>query len=212
MQCLPSRSIDFVLTDPPYLVRYKSRDGRSIANDVEQDWLLPAFEEVYRLLKPDNFAVSFYGWPKCDVFMDAWRQVGFRIVGHFVFVKSYSSSTGFLAYQHENAFLLAKGNPPKPENPIPDVLPFKYSGNRLHPTQKPVQPLRELIGHLSKPGETVLDPFAGSASTAVAAHLEGREFVAIEKVQEYFDIAQTRLSKTKPRPVERPVKKAAAGR
>lgn len=51
MQSLPDNSIDFILTDPPYLVRYQDRDGRSIRNDSNSDWLVPAFYECHRVLK-----------------------------------------------------------------------------------------------------------------------------------------------------------------
>jgi adenine-specific DNA-methyltransferase len=207
MRCMPSRSVDFILTDPPYLVDYKSRDGRQISNDKDGDWLLPAFQEAFRLLKPDSFCVSFYGWSKCDRFMAAWRQADFRIVGHLTFVKSYSSKQAFLSYHHESAFLLAKGRPAEPEHPISDVLEFKYTGNKLHPTQKPTGPLRQLIQSFSKPGDVVFDPFAGSGSTAVAARLEGREFLTVEKMPEYFEIAQKRLQKVADKPVKRQVPK-----
>ena len=210
MRCLPSRSVDFILTDPPYLVNYRSRDGRSIANDNDDAWLVPAFEEAFRVLKPDSFCVSFYGWNRVELFASAWRQAGFRIVGHLVFVKSYSSKRTFVSYCHENAYLLAKGNPDTPEDPIRDVLEFKYTGNKSHPNQKPVGALRTLIRAFSKPGATILDPFSGSGSTAIAARLEGREFVAIELDRQYFDIAQQRLEKLGTRPARhlRPVKKA----
>lgn len=203
MRCMPSRSVDLMLTDPPYLVNYQSRDGRSIANDVESDWLQPVFTEAYRLLKTNSFAISFYGWTKVDEFMAAWRQAGFRIVGHLVFVKKYASSKSFLAYQHESAFLLAKGSPAKPAEPLGDILEFRYTGNKLHPTQKPVAPLRQLIRSFSKSGDVVLDPFAGSGSTAVAAFFEKREFLTIEKMPEYFDIAHKRLDKTFKTPIKR---------
>jgi hypothetical protein len=51
----------------------------------------------------------------------------------------------FLKYQHEQAYLLAKGNPTLSENPISDVIDMPYSGNKLHPTQKPVATLKPLI-------------------------------------------------------------------
>ena len=38
-----------------------------------------------------------------------WREVGFRVVGHLTFIKRYASTERFLRYQHENAYLLAKG-------------------------------------------------------------------------------------------------------
>lgn len=64
-----------------------------------------------RVLKPDSFAVSFYGLPKADRFLTAFRAAGFRVVGHFVFPKRYTSKTQFVRYQHEAPYLLAKGNP-----------------------------------------------------------------------------------------------------
>lgn len=71
MRRMPPRSVDFILTDPPYLVRYKDRSGRSIANDDNADWMEPAFAEMYRVLKNDSLAVSFYGWTQTDRFMGA---------------------------------------------------------------------------------------------------------------------------------------------
>jgi adenine-specific DNA-methyltransferase len=70
MQAMQSQSVDFILTDPPYVARYRSRDGRKVANDA----------------------------------------AGFRPVGHIMFRKRYASSVRFLRYQHEAAYLLAKGN------------------------------------------------------------------------------------------------------
>src|SRR5580700_11478383 len=117
----PAESIDFILTDPPYITRYKSRDGRTVPNDDNDAWLKPAFAEMHRVLDRDSFCVSFYGWPKADRFMQAYRAAGFRVVGHLMFPKRYASSTRFVQYQHESAHLLAKGNPRAPEKPIADV-------------------------------------------------------------------------------------------
>lgn len=142
MRQMPARSVDFILTDPPYLVRYKSRDGRSIANDDNADWLEPASRAMFRVLKNDSLAVSFYGWTQTDRFMSAWRAAGFRIVGHIVFRKRYASRARFVSYTHESAYVLAKGRPVLPAHPPADVIDFPYSGNRLHPTQKPVAALK----------------------------------------------------------------------
>ncbi len=106
---LPARSVDFILTDPPYLVNYRDRDGRSIQNDDNADWLEPAFREAYRVLKPNSFMVSFYALNRTDKFLAAWRSAGFYVAGHLVFRKRYASKSRFLRYQHEQAYLLAKG-------------------------------------------------------------------------------------------------------
>ena len=170
-------SVDFVLTDPPYVVNFRDRGGRSVANDDNADWLRPAFAQIYRVLKPNSLCVSFYAWNRINLFTDAWREAGFRLVGHIVFRKSYASSTGYMHYQHESAYLLAKGRPQLPAEPISDVLEFRYTGNRLHPTQKPVCALKQLIGAFCPPGGIVLDPFAGSGSTLVAAKAARPPFI-----------------------------------
>lgn len=191
---IPSNSVNLVLTDPPYLVGYKDRSGRSIQNDKDDAWLKPAFAELYRVLKKDSFAVSFYGWPHIDRFMAAWKAAGFRIAGHLVFPKRYTSTTRHLRYQHEQAYLLAKGWPKEPTYPIGDVIDFVYSGNKLHPTEKPVSALLPLVETFSKPGDVVLDSFAGSGSSLAAAKSLRRKFIGIELDAEYHRLASERLA------------------
>jgi DNA modification methylase len=193
LRSLPAGRADFVLTDPPYLVRYCSRDGRTIANDADGSWLFPAFAEIFRILPRDGFCVSFYGWSQADRFIGAWRRAGFRLGGHFSFPKAYASTERFLRYHHESAYLLLKGNPPRPSVCIPDVIAWKYSGNRLHPTQKPLCVLTPLIESFSRPGGLVVDPFCGSGSTLLAAKLAGRRFLGIELDAQYCAIARKRL-------------------
>lgn len=190
---LPDASVDFVLTDPPYLVRYKDNSGRSVANDDNSRWMFPAFYEMFRVLKPNSYCFSFYGWLQADRFMSAWWECGFQPVGHFAFVKNYASKVKHCQGRHETAYLLAKGNPPPPARPPTDVLPWKYTGNRLHPTQKPVLSLAPLIEAYCKPGGLVLDPFAGSGSTGIAALLHRRRCLLIEKEAAHYKTACTRI-------------------
>ncbi|WP_341869948.1 DNA methyltransferase [Enterobacter hormaechei] len=131
MSRFPSRAVDFILTDPPYLVGYKDRTGRTLAGDNSPEWLQPACHEMYRVLKNDSLMVSFYAWNRADLFINAWKSAGFRIVGHIVFAKSYASKSTFVGYAHESAFLLAKGRPKTPERPIHDVIPWQYTGKRV---------------------------------------------------------------------------------
>ena len=193
MRQLSSGSVDFVLTDPPYLAHYRSRDGRTVANDDNANWLKPAFAEIFRVLQRDSFCISFYGWHQADKFIAAWREAGFRLAGHLTFTKRYPSTERFLQYHHENAYLLAKGNPPQPAERIPDVLEWRYSGNKLHPTQKPLCILTPLVQSFSRPGDVVLDPFCGSGSTLVVARQLGRRYIGIELSKTYFDLAEQRL-------------------
>lgn len=197
---LPAKSADFILTDPPYLVNYRDRSGRSVPNDGDDAWLRPAFAEMFRVLKPDSFAVSFYGWPSADKFLHAYRAAGFRVVGHLMFPKRYASSTGFVKYQHESAHLLVKGTPWSTVTTISDVIEWNYTGNTLHPTQKPVEALMKLIDAFCPVGGLVLDPFAGSGSTLAAARMLNRCWLGIELDARYFDIACTRLQQGEPLP------------
>ncbi|MCX6549708.1 MAG: DNA methyltransferase [Acidobacteria bacterium] len=65
---------------------------------------------------------------------------------------------------------------------------------RVHPTQKPLALMRELVGLYSNEGETILDPFMGSGTTLVAAKQLGRKAIGIEISREYCDIAIRRLA------------------
>jgi site-specific DNA-methyltransferase (adenine-specific) len=195
LSSIPARTVDFILTDPPYIVGYRSRDGKSVVNDDNSRWLYPAFANMYRVLKPGGFCVSFYGWNKADLFLGAWRSAGFRPVGHLVFRKRYASTSRFLRYEHECAYLLAKGNVAQPAHPIPDVIDWVYTGNRLHPTQKPVEVLRPLIESFAPVRGVVLDPFCGSGSTLVAARDTGRSFIGIELDRGHHGTASIRLQR-----------------
>jgi adenine-specific DNA-methyltransferase len=190
---MPAASVDMVLTDPPYLVRYQSRDGRGVPNDDTDSWLVPAFAELYRVLRRDRFCVSFCGFTQAERFIAAWKTAGFRVLEHLVWRKRYPSSTGFVRRYHEQAYLLAKGTPRRPQTLIPSVLEWRYTTNALHPTQKPVGALMPLIMAFSQIGDVVLDPFAGSGSTAAAAAMLGRHYIAIELSSEYAKIAHQRL-------------------
>ena len=190
-------NVDFILTDPPYVTSYKpfkNNNGQRVQNDDNAGWLEESFAQMYRVLKPDACAISFYGWPKIDLFSSAWRRVGFRMGGHIVFRKPYASQSAYVQYRHESAYLLLKGKPPLPKKPVPDVLDWTYTSNKLHPTQKSVRVLAPLIEAFTKPGDLVLDPFAGSGSTCVAALHLGRKTLGIEIDPEHHKMASRRLA------------------
>lgn len=194
LRSLPSASVDLVVTDPPYFVNYKDRSGRSIANDSDPSSVLGAFDDVHRVLRPNTYCISFYGWSAADAFVTAWKRAGFRIVGHIVWHKGYASRRGVLNARHEQAYVLTKGRPQNPAQPLDDVLPWEYSGNRIHPTEKAVSILTPLIRTFSQRGGLVLDPFSGSGSTLVAAALTGRNYLGIEMESTYVEHARRRLA------------------
>ena len=79
------------------------------------------------------------------------------------------------------------------ENYPRDVLRFDMDTKTVHPTQKPVDLFRYLIRTYTNPGETILDNCMGSGTTAVAALLEGRNFIGFEMDAGYVEFANRRL-------------------
>lgn len=199
MREMPSGSVDLVVTDPPYLVNYVSRDQRRFANDNPRDasWLPATTQEIYRVLKDDSFFVCFYGWHTVDQFLAAWRNAGFRTLEQLVWVKDYPSSVGTVSRYHEAAYVLAKGRPPRPQLVLKSVLEWQYTGNTLHPSQKPLLAVLPLILAYSQKGEIVLDPFTGSGTIPVAAQLAERQYIGIELDPTYARIAEERLQKNR---------------
>lgn len=79
---------------------------------------------------------------------------------------------------------------------VPNFVSFNSkAGNRLHPTEKPVELLRYLTELFSNPGEIILDPFAGSASTGETALLTNRKAVLVERDEDFFEKGSRRLEK-----------------
>lgn len=70
---------------------------------------------------------------------------------------------------------------------------MKHKEKREHPTQKPEKLIRKIIEDYSEEGQTIFDPFLGSGTTAVACINTGRNFIGIEKDEDYFEIAQRRI-------------------
>ena len=190
-------SFDFVLTDPPYLVNYRGRwdgDREAIVGDLHDNWLEPTSAELWRVLKPDTFCVSFYGWPQCDRFVGVWKALGFRLVSHLAFVRNVWGLGRFTRGQHETAFLLAKGQPRLPERGISDVVEWQREAHAFHPNQKPVEALYPLLAAFAPENGLVLDPFLGSGSTLRAAKDMGLRAVGIEIDEHYCRRAAARLA------------------
>jgi site-specific DNA-methyltransferase (adenine-specific) len=75
---------------------------------------------------------------------------------------------------------------------FPSLCPFP-KGNILHPTQKPTELMRYLVRTYTNRGDVVLDPCCGSGTTCLAAMLEGRKSIGIEKDEQYAKIAINRI-------------------
>lgn len=83
-------------------------------------------------------------------------------------------------------------------NPDNIIMKGALSGEMgLHPTQKPLNLMKALIELTTKEGHIVCDPFCGSGTTIIAAHLLNREYIGMELNQDYYQIAQKRLRESK---------------
>lgn len=194
LQKIPERTIDLAVTDPPYLVNYRDRSGRSLKNDDNPDGVLPVFAPMARAMKADSYVICFAGWNALPRFSTAWEAAGLKIVSEIIWTKQYVSRRSYTQYRHEAAYVLAKGNPAKPAHPVPSVMDWIYSGNRRHPTEKAVEVIAPLIRCFSQPGDLVCDPFSGSGSTSVAAALNGRDYLGIEIEEQHCQTARARLA------------------
>lgn len=82
------------------------------------------------------------------------------------------------------------------------VWNYDFAPKQGHITPKPVDLIRNIIKHSTNKGDTVLDPFLGSGTTAIAAVLEGRDWIGIEREAEYCDIARARIAAAEPQQIE----------
>ena len=99
--------------------------------------------------------------------------------------------------EHEHYNSIKNSNPTRASNGERHPLTIISSANgnhqnKKHPSQKPTDLMRWLVRSYSNPGDTILDPFAGSGTTGVAALREGRQFIGIEQDPEYVQTARAR--------------------
>ena len=87
-------------------------------------------------------------------------------------------------------------NLPKDKAKKSNVLSYKKDYGGLHPTQKPVELLKDLIKTYSNEGDTILDFTMGSGSTLVACKETNRKGIGIELDEKYFNIAKERISQS----------------
>jgi site-specific DNA-methyltransferase (adenine-specific) len=93
---------------------------------------------------------------------------------------------------NESAFLRYTG---RPDNVL--SIGFEDGESGLHPAQKPVRLMGALIELTTRPGAIVLDPFAGSGSSLVAAKNLGRAYIGYEALPEYVRTCERRLASTR---------------
>ncbi|MFT8477716.1 MAG: DNA methyltransferase [Liquorilactobacillus sp.] len=203
MKKIPSNSIDLILTDSPYGINFQSNYRKNkhlkIQNDSNLDWLDHFVFECNKVLKNDSALMMFSSWHHVDYFKASIEKY-FKIKNILIWEKNNTGMgdlKGQFAPKYEFIFFAVKGKPLLKGKRDSDILNFKKTGNKLHPTQKPVDLLKYLINKLTDESNTVLDPFMGSGSTGVACVNTNRDFIGMELDDEYFKIAQKRIREAK---------------
>ena len=196
-------SVDAIITDPPYGINYVSPTGARIQNDTAPFiWFL---YDAFRVLKPGSSGrgtlVCFTRWDVQQVFIDAIRLAGFIVKSEVIWDKiqhGMGDLKSQFAPSHENIIFAVKGKFSFPGHRPKDLITHrKLPGSQMiHPTEKPVPLLADLITAVTKPGDLILDPFAGSGSTLVAAKKPGRRFTGIELDDVHYAKAQRRIEET----------------
>lgn len=200
---LPTGGVDVVITDPPYGMSYQSgrrtESGpmRPVLGDEAPvtDWL----PEAARVLRDGGSLLCFHEWRGAEAFREAIVSAGLDLRSQVVWDRGVHGSgnlTAAFAPMHDLAWFATKGAFAFPFARPASVLrhPKVSWQHFFHPTEKPVTLMRDLVCALTRPGELVLDPFAGSGSTGVAAVGEGRRFVGVELDAQYAAIAWKRIS------------------
>lgn len=221
LRSLPDASVDAVVTDPPYSsgtrreaakgLRKSMTRGKSDAEWFGADsltmlgftWLIHACAvEWQRVLAPGGNILSFIDWRMMPHMAGAIESADLRYTGLLVWDKTYFGMGRTFRKQHELVLHFTKGvGRAALRHDVGDVIACKPIRHGSHPTEKPVALLHTLLSVVCPPGGTVLDPFAGSGTTCVAAKGLGMRYIGIEREAAYVDIARARLGEAQP---ERP--------
>ena len=193
------KSVDLVLTDPPYGMsfqsNYRKEKYNKIENDDNLDWLPDWISEIKRVSKDDAHLYIFCSWHKIDIFKKELEKQ-FKIKNIIVWCKNgggMGDLKGGYGGTHEFIIFINNGKDLNNKRDT-DVISKAYrTGNVYHPTEKPVNLLEYLIEKSSKQGDLVLDCFSGSASTAIACHSTDRLFIGSELDKSYYDKSIERI-------------------
>ena len=206
MKSIPDESIDLIVTDPPYLMKYKTGHRKDknhkfcseIFGDDNPDLIKNYVQECYRILKNNTACYMFCNTNKVDVFKLELERAGFNIKNMIIWVKNNHTAGDLVAQygkKYEILFYVNKGRCPIRNGRITDVWEFpRVSGkNQLHQNQKPVDLILQCIEKSSDPGALVFDGFMGSGTTAIACLKTDRHYIGYELDPEYHKIAQNRI-------------------
>lgn len=212
---LENRSVDLLLTDPPYGIsnayvcekqvpRRLRKDGRDFIMPKghfgawDDSFPVPSEWTKQILPKVRGWAVIFCAQTQIGEYVSILKDSKFVAVGPMVWQK-----TNPVPFNHTkkpiNAWeAIVVGKRPGTKfngHVVHNVFLYKSPSpqKRIHPTQKPLDLISEFIRLFSDEGDLVLDPFAGGATTVVGAAMLRRRVIAFENDGKVFDAAASRI-------------------
>jgi DNA modification methylase len=207
MKQIPDKSVDLVLTDPPYNIARKnnfSSMGRAGIDFGEWDKgfdLFSYIDQASRVLNKDGSFVVFNAWRNLGAIADYAETQGFETKDMVRLEKSNpmprNRDRRYITDYECAVWFVKKGakwtfNRQDEKYQRPKFIFGIESG--LHPTQKNLGLMKELVKIHSNQGDTVIDPFMGSGTTGVACRNLNRKFIGIEQDPSYFEIAKGRIN------------------
>lgn len=217
MATMENRSVDLVVTDPPYIMNYKTgrrnnkankyasdqsevkhKFSTTISGDDDPELIANYITECHRIMKPNTAMYMFCNSNKVAFFITELEKL-FTLRNIIVWVKN-NHTAGDLKHafgkKHEFLILVNKGDALIQGTRIQDVWAFdKVVGtSQLHQNQKPLDMIKRCIEKHSKVGDVIFDGFGGSGTTAIAARDLNRQYICIEKDPEYYAVAKERMA------------------
>lgn len=199
---LKDQSVQAIIIDPPYGIAYQSNHrtgGKFDPLHGDEKPFLGWGAESYRVTANDGCILCFCRWDTQEAFIEELRSANWLVKSQVIWDKgnhSMGDLKGEFGLRHELILFARKPDFAFPgRRPVSIIFSPRVGSNQMvHPTEKPVKLLEELIGYVTVKGDTVLDFTMGSGSTGVAAVKMNRFFIGVELDKGYYELASTRIS------------------
>jgi len=196
MRNMPDKSVDAVVTDPPYGMNLNTDNSRfsggTAGNIAKRGNGIGSANGTPIIGDDKPFDPSFLLEYGKQQIIFGWNHFADKLpVGTcLIWIKRNERAYGSFLSDAEIAWC-SKGRGIYCRK---DLSNNSIARERVHPTQKPVDIMKWCIEKVSSKGDTILDPFMGSGTTGVACVQTGRNFIGIEIDEKYFAIAQKRIA------------------
>ncbi len=177
-------------------------DGDTMDQRAWMSWCREWLREARRVAKDGAVLCVFSDWRQLPAMSDAIQQSGWRWMGIAPWDKTGACRPYIGRFSSQAEFVLWGGNGGLRRDrqicaettTLPGVFRYRVEppGKKLHITGKPLSLMHEILG-VVEVGGTVLDPFAGSGTTLLAAHNRALRFVGVESTEHYHGVARQRL-------------------